>query len=95
MVKGEKCYFMRQVDDFAVATDDEESAHWIFDKVDDGLSMPIRRMGLISLFNGVDVLQSRYYMSNTQQNGRRIWTRWEPDRSQYQPVKHTGNNSYS
>ena len=62
IVKGKKCYFMRQVDDFAVATDDVEAAHWIFDRIDDGLSMPIRRMGLISLFNGVDILQSRYYV---------------------------------
>ena len=29
MAKGQKCYFMRQVDDFAVAARDAEAAHWI------------------------------------------------------------------
>ena len=61
-MKRQKAYLMRQVDDFAVATEDAEAAHWIFDKIDEALSMPIRRMGLISLFNGVDILQSRYFV---------------------------------
>eukprot|EP00804_Cyclotella_cryptica_P016569 CCRYP_020523-RA/>CCRYP_020523-RA protein AED:0.25 eAED:0.37 QI:0/0/0/1/1/1/2/0/309 len=33
-----------------------------YDAIDDHLSMPIKRQGLVSLFNGIDVLQSRHYI---------------------------------
>ena len=84
MVKGQKAYFMRQVDDFAVATEDAEAAHWIFDKIDEALSLPIRRMGLISLFNGVDILQSRYFVKMSVQiyiekMADKYTTKWQKD----------------
>jgi hypothetical protein len=57
-VRGERCIFKRQVDDFAIATANEETAHYFFDLLDDELTMPMKRLGLITLFNGVDILQS-------------------------------------
>jgi hypothetical protein len=62
MVKGQKNYLKRQVDDFAVAAANAEVAHKVFDDINDGLSMPMKRQGLITLFNGMDILQSRYFM---------------------------------
>ena len=38
------------------------TAHKVFDLIDDGLTMPTKRMGLSTLFNGVDILQSRHYI---------------------------------
>jgi hypothetical protein len=61
-IDGERCLFKRQVDDFAVATEKVETAHKLFDLFDDQLKMPMKRLGLVNLFNGVDVLQSRYFI---------------------------------
>lgn len=61
-VRGERCIFKWQVDDFAIATEHEETAHHFFDLLDDKLTMPMKRLGLITLFNGVDITQSRYYV---------------------------------
>ena len=52
----------RQVDDFAVAAVNEEDTHKVFDDIDDRLSMPMKRQGLITLFNGIDIFQSTYYV---------------------------------
>jgi hypothetical protein len=59
---GEKVYFKRQVDDFAIACKEERTANIIFDAIDSALQMPIKRQGLVTLFNGLDVLQSRWYI---------------------------------
>eukprot|EP00804_Cyclotella_cryptica_P024685 CCRYP_001671-RA/>CCRYP_001671-RA protein AED:0.29 eAED:-0.05 QI:0/0/0/0.33/1/1/3/0/660 len=60
--QGEKCYFKRQVDDFEFAAPSIELAHMFYDALDDHLSMPIKRQGLVSLFNGIDVQQTRTYI---------------------------------
>jgi hypothetical protein len=60
--QGEKCYFKRQVDDFEFATSSISLANSFYDAIDDHLTMPIKRQGLVTLFNGVDILQSRNYI---------------------------------
>jgi hypothetical protein len=50
------------VDDFAIATENEETAKQFFDILDDKLTMPMKRLGLITLFNGVDVIQSKHFV---------------------------------
>ena len=44
--EGPKNYLKRQVDDFAVAAANAEVAHKVFDDINDGLSMPMKRQGL-------------------------------------------------
>jgi hypothetical protein len=61
-IDGERCIFKRQVDDFAIAMANLQTAHKLFDMFDDKLTMPMKRLGLVNLFNGVDVLQSRYFI---------------------------------
>ena len=61
-VDGERVIFKRQVDDFAIATTSEHIANIIFDAIDSKLSMPIKRQGLLNLYNGIDILQSRWYI---------------------------------
>ena len=51
-----------KVEDFEIATAQPQIAEEIFDKVDDYLTFPLRRMGLLALFNGIDVLQTRDYI---------------------------------
>ena len=62
IINGERVIFKRQVDDFAVACDTEATANHIFDLLDEELSIPIKRQGLLTMFNGVDVLQTKDYI---------------------------------
>ena len=59
---GEKCYFKRQVDDFEFAAPSMQLAHSFYDAIDDHLTMPIKRQGIVTLFNGIDIQQSRHYI---------------------------------
>ena len=52
----------RQVDDFEIATAQPRIAEEIFGKIDDYLTFPLKRMGLVTLFNGIHVLQTRDYI---------------------------------
>lgn len=59
---GQRVLLMRQVDDFAVAAPTSKLADHLFDLIDDHLSIPLKRQGLVSLYNGLDVLQTRQYI---------------------------------
>jgi hypothetical protein len=61
-IDKEKVYFKRQVDDFAIACKEEKTATIIYDAINFELQIPIKRQGLLTLFNGLDVLQSRWYV---------------------------------
>ena len=52
----------RQVDDFAVASDRQQTCDILFDMIDDRLMLPLKRLGLVNLFNGLDVEQARDYI---------------------------------
>jgi len=60
--QDEKVYFKRQVDDFAIACSSERVATIIYDAIDNQLQIPIKRQGLLTLYNGIDVHQSRWYI---------------------------------
>jgi Reverse transcriptase (RNA-dependent DNA polymerase) len=65
---GKKVLMRRQVDDFSVACDDPKIAEKIFDmigitlKLPSETSIPFAKQGIISKYNGIDVLQSRDYV---------------------------------
>jgi hypothetical protein len=61
-IEQDKVYFKRQVDDFAIACKEERIATIIYDAIDEELQIPIKRQGIITLFNGLDVQQSRWYI---------------------------------
>ena len=54
--------FKRQVDDFAVATLSQQVANKLSKMIDNKLTFPLKRMGLVKLFNGMDVIQTRNYI---------------------------------
>jgi hypothetical protein len=62
IINGKRIILMRQVDDFAIAAPDSHTADLLLDMIDDKLSIPIKRHGLLDMYNGVDVLQSRHYI---------------------------------
>jgi hypothetical protein len=58
-----KCVILkRQVDDFAIAAPDKKTADILLDLLDDQLSIPLKRQGLLDMFNGVNVVQTRDYI---------------------------------
>jgi hypothetical protein len=61
-VAGQRVLFKRQVDDFVIATAYEITANILLDLIDKELSIPIKRQGLLDMFNGIDVTQTRDYI---------------------------------
>ena len=59
IIAGERVLFKRQVDDFEAAVPNERIANILFDLIDDRITYPLKRMGLVTLFNGIDVRQTR------------------------------------
>ena len=62
IIEGQRVIFMRQVDDFAIATADEATANKLLDTIDDMLSIPLKRQGLLDMFNGIDIVQKKHYV---------------------------------
>ena len=61
-IDGKRVIFKRQVDDFAIAAPDERTANILLDLLDDRLTIPLKRQGLLDLFNGINVTQTRDYI---------------------------------
>jgi hypothetical protein len=62
IIAGKRVIFKRQVDDFAIAAPDEKTANILLDMLDDKLRIPLKRQGLLDMFNGMDVTQTRDYV---------------------------------
>ena len=60
--KGTEVLFLRQVDDFCVAADTQEIADEIIEVINKAMSIDIKHLGLISRFNGMDILQTKHYI---------------------------------
>ena len=50
------------MDDFAIAAPDQHTADILMDLLDDQLTMPIKRQGLLDMFNSVDVVQMKHHI---------------------------------
>ena len=61
-VDGKRVIFMRQVDDFAIAAPDERTSDILLDMIDEKLSIPLKRQGLLDMYNGIDILQTKDYI---------------------------------
>ncbi len=53
------------MDDFAVATATESIANVVFDLIDERLSIPLKQLGLVTLYNCVNVEQTHSYIKIT------------------------------
>ena len=53
---------MRQVDDFAIAAPDERTSDILLDMIDEKLSIPLKRQGLLNMYNGIDIVQTKDYI---------------------------------
>jgi hypothetical protein len=62
IIDGKRILFKRQVDNFAIGAPHQRTANIVLNMLDKKLMMPIKRQGLLDMFNGVDVVQTRYYI---------------------------------
>lgn len=62
-VDGVDVLFLRQVDDFAIATTRSDIYDRICDDLDSHLLTPMKRFGLLSHYNGIDILQTADYVT--------------------------------
>ena len=53
---------MRQVDNFAIAARNKCTVNILLDLIDDNLSIPLKRQGLLDMFNGIGIVQTRDYI---------------------------------
>ncbi len=53
---------MRQVNDFAIAAQDQHTADVLLNMLDDLLTMPIKRQGLFDMFNRINMMQTTHYI---------------------------------
>ncbi len=60
--KHHRVLFIRQVNDFAIASPDAKTSDMLMDLIDDKLSIPIKRQGYLDMYNGVDIYQTRHYI---------------------------------
>ena len=99
LIEGDRVLFMRQVDDFAVAVPSERIANILFDLIDDKLTFPLKRMGLVDLFNGVSITQTRdwiklsvkTYLERIMEKHRSTWMKTDatPDTPTPLPARRT------
>jgi hypothetical protein len=62
-IAGNRVIFKRQVDDFPIAAPDEKTANIVLlNMIDDKLRIPLKRQGLLDMFNGINVTQTRNYV---------------------------------
>ena len=59
---NERIYLLRQVDDFAVACSDKNIASKLWDDIDRRLSAKLKREGIITRHNGIDITQTASYL---------------------------------
>jgi Reverse transcriptase (RNA-dependent DNA polymerase) len=60
---GEDLLFLHQVDDFAIATNNEKLYTCLCDSHDATLLVPMKRHGLLTHYNGLDIIQARNFIS--------------------------------
>ena len=55
-IDGQPIFLLRQVDDFAVSAPSESVANLVFSKIQAGLTQPLKLLGLLAMFNGIDIV---------------------------------------
>ncbi len=55
VIAGQCVIFMQQVDDFAIAAPDKKMPDILLDLINEQVSIPFKRQGLLNMFNGIDV----------------------------------------
>jgi hypothetical protein len=60
-ILNERVLFMQQVDDFAISAPSKHITNHVLDLINDLLFIPTKRQGLLTLYNGLNILQTKDY----------------------------------
>ena len=60
-IDGERVFLLRQVDDFAISTPTIDLGNKILQKIQSHLRQPMKPLGILRMFNGLDLLQTDCY----------------------------------
>jgi hypothetical protein len=96
-IQGKKVLFLRQVDDFAVACVDDAITREVIKQVGARLTVPLHDLGLLTKFNGVDILQTRDYIKISCESFLdKVITHhgWGEDIKQHNPIPMRNNTAY-
>jgi deoxyuridine 5'-triphosphate nucleotidohydrolase len=95
---GHWTMLLRQVDDFALAVDREATGKNNFNDIDKHLRIRIKYLGVLKLFNGMDITQTKYYLKLhcTTYLTKIIQThQWNEATPKHNPIPYPANNSYA
>jgi hypothetical protein len=53
---------MRQVNDFAISAPSKQIANHVLNLIDDKLTIPMKHQGLVTLYNGLNIIQTWDYI---------------------------------
>ncbi len=60
-INGNRIIFKQQVDGIAIAAPDPQTADILLNMLNNKLTMPVKWQGVLDMFNGIDVIQTRHY----------------------------------
>jgi len=63
--QGQYTLFMRQLDDFAIATNEASTASQLIEEINEQLNLPIHILGEITRYNGMDIEQMQHFVKIT------------------------------
>ncbi len=64
-IEGQRILFLRQVDDFAIAAEQQRHAEKLIDAINSKMRIQVKHLGVIDRFNGMDIYQTRNYVKLT------------------------------
>ena len=97
---GKKVLFLRQVDDFAIACEDEQLATQVIQDINSKMTISVKKLGQIERFNGMDILQTRDYVKIYNKTYiekillRHKWLQAENKTSPTNPIPMNDNNKF-
>lgn len=100
MFDDEEVYFLRQVDDFAVASRNEATAIKVIEAIDKQMAIKIKDLGRLSRYNGVDITQSSHFIKLSNETyldkvfAGHSWMITEDTKTAAQPIPMYYDNKY-
>jgi hypothetical protein len=96
-INNQKVLFLRQVDDFAVASITINAAEQLIHMINQKMRIPVKHLGTIDRFNDIDVQQTRHYikLSCEKYLYKMLHNHgWLQERTTYQPIPFPADATY-
>ena len=97
---GKTVLFLRQVDDFAVNVQDENTAKEVIQDINSKMTINVKQLGRLNRFNGMDVPQSKHFIKLSNRTyiekvqKRHVWLHTESQPMHQFPIPMNADNSY-